>query len=52
MSYGGGCPAKRICTVDEFIKRNEPYNLKTYGLSIQEKKHVLLSTPDEKFIHK
>lgn len=48
----GGCPAKRICTVDEFIKRNEPYNLKTYGLSIQEKKHVLLSTPDEKFIHK
>lgn len=48
----GGCPAKRICTVEEFIKRNEKYNLGTYGLSMQEKKQVLLSTPDEKFIHK
>lgn len=48
----GGVPARRICTVEEFIKRNEPYNLKTYGLSMQEKKKVLLNTPDEKFIHK
>lgn len=48
----GGNPAKYICTVDEFIHRNEKYNVHTYGKTKDEKKAILLSLPDDKFIKK
>ena len=48
----GGNPAKYICTVEEFYERNKKYNIGTKGLSFQEKKKILLSLPDDRFIKK
>ncbi len=48
----GGNPARYICTTEEFYERNKQYNLKTKGLSIQEKKKLLLTLSDECFIKK
>lgn len=48
----GGNPAKIIGTVEDFVKRNEKFNLGTKKLSASEKKKYLLSLPDEKFIVK
>ncbi len=48
----GGNPAKIICFVDEYIRRNLPYNLNTKKLSFSEKKKFLLSLSEDKFIHK
>ena len=48
----GGNPARYICTVDEYIKRNLRFNVGTKNLSAEEKRNVLLSLPDEKFIKK
>ena len=48
----GGNPAKFICTVQEYIEKNSKYNLKTYGMSKDEKRKYLLSLPDERFIKK
>lgn len=48
----GGNPAKFICTVEEYIERNRPYNLDTKGMSRSAKKRLLLSVGDEKFIRK
>ena len=47
-----GNPAKYICTVEEYIERNKKYKLGTKGLSFEEKKKVLLSTDEDKFIKK
>lgn len=47
-----GNPAKFVCTVEEYIERNKKYNLGTKGLSFEEKKKVLLSTDEDKFIRK
>lgn len=47
-----GIPAKQVCTVDEYIKRNLPYNLNSKGLDAKSKKEMLLRLPDEKFIKK
>lgn len=47
-----GNPAKYVCTVEEYIERNIKYNLGTKGLSFEEKKKVLLSTDEDKFIKK
>lgn len=47
-----GNPAKNVCTVEEYIERNKKYNLGTKGLSFEEKKKVLLSTNEDKFIKK
>lgn len=47
-----GNPAKFVCTVEEYIERNKKYNLGTKGLSFEEKKKVLLSTDEDKFIKK
>jgi hypothetical protein len=41
-----------ICTVEEFYERNKKYNVSTKGLSKQEKKRVLLSLDEDKFIRK
>lgn len=48
----GGNPARYICTVDEYVERNLKYNLNTKSLSKEEKKKVLLSLDDSKFIKK
>lgn len=48
----GGNPAKFICTVDEYMKRNMKYNTKTKGLNYREKKEYLLSLSEDKFIVK
>lgn len=36
---GGGNLARYICTVEEYFERNKQYNVKTKGLSIQDKKN-------------
>lgn len=48
----GGNPAKILCTIDEYIERNMRYNLNSKGLSSVDKKNLLLSLPEEKFIRK
>ena len=48
----GGNPARYICTVEEFYERNKKYNVGTKGLSQKEKKRILLSLNDDKFIKK
>ena len=48
----GGNPARFICNVDDYIKRNANYNVGTYGLSFEDKKNTLLSTDESKFIKK
>lgn len=48
----GGNPARIICTVKEFEERNFRYNINTYGLSDRDKKLILLSLDDSKFIKK
>lgn len=48
----GGNPAKYICTVQDYIDKNIAYNISTKGLSYEEKKRILLSLPDDKFLKK
>lgn len=48
----GGNPARVICSIEEYKKRNLKYNTKTYGMSAEEKKRILLSLPDDMFIKK
>ena len=48
----GGNPANVICTIDDYIERNLKYNLNSKGMSVKEKKELLLSLPDDKFIRK
>lgn len=48
----GGNPARYICSVDEYIKKNSHYNVKSYGLNYKNKKALLLSLPENKFIKK
>lgn len=48
----GGVPAHKISTVEEYIEKNMPYNLNTKGVTSEEKKRILLNTPEEFFIKK
>lgn len=48
----GGNPAKIIGKVDEFEKKISTFNLKTKGLSYKEKKKVLLSSSNDRFLFK
>lgn len=48
----GGNPARYICTTEEYYERNKKYNLKTKGLSHQDKKKHLLTLSDDHFIKK
>lgn len=47
-----GNPAKYICTIEEYIERNKRYNTDSKGLSVEEKKRLLLSLEESKFIRK
>lgn len=48
----GGNPAKYICTIEEFYKRNKEFNIGIKGKSLQEKKKILLSLSEDRFIKK
>jgi serine acetyltransferase len=48
----GGNPAKIIGSVEDFYARNVQYNLNSKKLSAKDKKDLLLSLTNDKFIHK
>ena len=48
----GGNPAKYNCMTEEYFERNKQYDLKTKGLNYQDKKKLLLSLSDDKFVKK
>lgn len=48
----GGNPARILCSLDEYIERNMRFNLDSKDLSGADKKELLQSLPEEKFIHK
>lgn len=48
----GGNPAKILCTIEEYIHKNKSYDLSSKGLSAEDKKSLLLSLTDDKFIKK
>ena len=48
----GGNPAKIICSVEDYLKRNMQYNVHTKGVSEVEKKKRLLDLPDDSFVRK
>ena len=48
----GGNPAKIICSVEDYLKRNMQYNVHTKGVSEVEKKKRLLALPDDSFVRK
>lgn len=47
-----GNPARIICTVDDYITKNLPFNTDTRNMPWDEKKKFLLSMPEEKLIKK
>lgn len=47
-----GCPAKIICTIEEYIERNQAYNTNSKNLDYNSKRKLLLSIDEEKFIKK
>lgn len=48
----GGNPAKVLCSIDEYLAKNMSYNLNTKSMPHNLKKELLLSLPEDKFIHK
>lgn len=48
----GGIPARRICSVEDYINRNKQYNVDSKFISYDEKKKLLLSLDEAKFIKK
>ena len=51
-SVVGGNPAKILCTIDDYIARNEKFNVHSKGMSSAEKKKYLLSLDDSRFVKK
>lgn len=48
----GEVPARFISTVEDYRDRNLKYNIHTKGLSPKQKREILLSLPDDRFIKK
>ena len=48
----GGNPARFICTVEEYYEKNKCFNVSTKGRNSTEKKKILLSLPEERYIKK
>ncbi|MNK00945.1 Maltose O-acetyltransferase [compost metagenome] len=48
----GGNPARLLGNVSELEERMLKYNIETKGMKYEEKKRILLSLPDDKFISK
>lgn len=47
-----GNPARIICLVDDYVKNNLPFNVETKGMSYRNKKKMLLSLDESRFIIK
>ena len=47
-----GNPARIICSIEDYLKRNLSYNTNTKGLSQKEKKLILLNLDSDKFVIK
>lgn len=48
----GGNPASILCSLDEYIERNMPYNLNSKRMTAKAKKELLLGLPESGFIKK
>lgn len=48
----GGNPARVICTLEDYKNRNIQFNANTKGLSYDEKKNVLQSLEEDRFVKK
>ncbi len=48
----GGNPARIICSVDDYLKKNLPYNLNCRKLNYNQKKDFLMNLSDDKFLNK
>ena len=48
----GGNPARIICTTEEYYEKNKVFNVGTKGLNKREKRQILMSAPEDKFIKK
>lgn len=48
----GGNPAQCLCTIQDYITKNEKFNLNSHSMNAVEKKKLLLSLSDDKFIVK
>lgn len=48
----GGNPARIICSIEDYYKKNLPYNTNSKSLSTKDKKALLTSLNDNKFIQK
>lgn len=48
----GGNPAKLICTLNDFEKKIKPFNVGTKGMSYYEKRALLESLDDSRFVKK
>lgn len=52
MEVWGGNPARRICSVEEYIQKNLKYNLNTKRFSPRQKKKILCNANVQSFINK
>ena len=48
----GGNPARIICSIDDYLMKNEKFNLNSKGKTSEQKKKILTNLPDDKFIVK
>jgi acetyltransferase-like isoleucine patch superfamily enzyme len=48
----GGNPAKLICSIEDYIENNIRFNLNSKGMTASDKKKLLLSAPENKFLVK
>lgn len=48
----GGNPARRLCSVDDYLNRNIDLNLNSKHFSAKKKKELLMSLSDDRFIVK
>lgn len=51
-SVVAGNPAKFVCSMEVFYEKNKAFNVGTFGCQPSEKKRLLLSLPDDKFLIK
>ena len=47
-----GNPARVICSIDEFIRKNLKYNAGTFNMSYEDKKYVLSHLSEDQFVRK
>lgn len=48
----GGNPAKVICSIDEYIRKNQKFNTHSKGMDYRMKKELLENMSEDKFIKK